>query len=71
VDTLVLVGGLTNGGIEHAARHGADAGYRVIIPEDAIAGLNPVWHRNAIEGFLPAVATIVSTQDVIDALKDR
>jgi nicotinamidase-related amidase len=68
VDTLVVVGALTSGGIEHTARHAADAGYRVIVPEDAIAGQNPTSHRNSLDGFLPAVATIVTTQDVIEAV---
>ncbi|HWV55806.1 cysteine hydrolase [Pseudorhodoplanes sp.] len=69
VDTLVVVGALTSGGIEHTARHAADAGYRVLVPEDAVAGQSATSHRNTIEGFLPAVAEITTTRDIIDAMQ--
>lgn len=69
VETVVLAGGLTSGGIESAARHAADAGYRVLIATDAIAGQNAELHRNSLSGFLTAVAEFVTADEVSIALK--
>lgn len=69
IETIVLGGANTSGGVEHAARHAADAGYRVVIPRDAVAGPNEAAHSASLAGFLVNVAEIVDTRDVLAALR--
>jgi gluconolactonase len=68
-DTIIETGAWTNMSIEHTARTGADKGYRMIIPEDACATMNADWHNASINYAMQNVATVVRTNDVIEALK--
>ncbi len=49
VDTLVITGAWTNMSIEHTARHGADAGYAVVVASDGTSTFNDDWQRAALE----------------------
>src|SRR5213075_1692675 len=40
VENLIISGAWTNMSIEHTARHGADAGYRAVVPSDGTSTLN-------------------------------
>jgi nicotinamidase-related amidase len=61
IDTLVFAGVATNSSVESTARVATDAGYRVIIAEDACSAATPEAHRASIEslGLLAEISTAV------------
>lgn len=68
VDTVVVSGAWTNFSIEHTARHGADAGYRMVVLTDGTSTVNDEWQRAAINYALQNIAERVPCKDVIKAL---
>lgn len=67
-ETLVLAGAWTNMSVEHTARTGADKGFDVLVAEDACSSMNAEWHGAAIGYALGNVATVVSSDQVLDGL---
>ena len=59
---------MTNMSIEHTARTGADKGFHMIVPQDACSTMNADWHQASINCAMQNVATVTTTQAVIDAL---
>lgn len=59
IDTLVFAGVATNASVESTARVATDAGYRVIIVEDACSAATPEAHQVSIEslGLLAEIST--------------
>src|SRR5712671_3396257 len=43
-ETIVITGAWTNMSIEHTARHGADAGYEVVVVSDGSSTISDEWH---------------------------
>lgn len=68
VETIVVSGAFTNLSVEHTARHGADAGYRVVVPSDGTSSMNDDWHQAALRYALTQVATIATCQEIAEAL---
>ncbi len=68
LDTLIIGGAWTNMSVEHTARTGADKGFDVLVAEDCCSSMNADWHRAAVGYALGNVATVVSSDQVIDAL---
>ena len=68
-DTIIEAGAWTNMSIEHTARTGADKGYVMVIPEDACSTMNADWHRASIDYALQNVSAVVTTDEVIAALR--
>ena len=48
-DTLIITGAWTNMSIEHTARHGADAGYEVVVASDGTSTTGDEWQHAALE----------------------
>ena len=48
-DQLVITGAWTNMSIEHTARHGADAGYEVVVASDGTSTTGEEWQNAALE----------------------
>ena len=69
IDTIINCGAWTNMSVEHTARTAADKGFRVIVPEDSCSTMNSDWHRASIEYAMANVATISSTDEVINQLR--
>jgi len=67
-ETIVITGAWTNMSIEHTARHGADAGYEVVVVHDSTSTISDEWHQAALNYALTNVAQVASTDDVIGAL---
>ncbi|MDP7641954.1 MAG: cysteine hydrolase, partial [Alphaproteobacteria bacterium] len=44
-DTIIVSGAWTNFSVEHSARHGADAGYRVVVVTDGTSTINDEWQN--------------------------
>lgn len=68
VQTLVLCGGWTNFSVEHTARHGADAGYEVIVATDGTATIDEEWQNAALNFALQNIAARLSCEEIIQAL---
>ena len=68
VDTIVITGAWTNMSIEHTARHGADAGYEVVVVSDGTSTTGEEWQRAALEYAVTNVARVADTDEVIAAL---
>jgi gluconolactonase len=67
-DTIVITGAWTNMSIEHTARHGADAGYRVVVVSDGTSTTGEEWQNAALNYAMTNVARVASTSDVVNAL---
>lgn len=64
VDRLVLTGAWTNMSVEHTARHGADAGYEIVICTDGCSSINEEWHQAALSYALTNICNITTCDDV-------
>lgn len=65
--TQVVVAGVwTNMAVEHTVRDAADHGYQVLLPADATSSLGADWQQAAVGFALTNIATITTTDEVID-----
>jgi nicotinamidase-related amidase len=71
VDTVVLVGISVNIAIPGTAVEAVNRGLQVVIPEDATAATTAEVHGLTFRTILPALATITTSHDVIDAIARR
>ena len=67
IDTVVLMGVATEFVVEAAARHAADADYRVIVLEDCCAAFSDDAHRFALH-IMDHLATIASSADFLQSV---
>jgi gluconolactonase len=68
-ETIVITGAWTNMSIEHTARHGADAGYKVVVVSDGTSTINEEWQHAALNYAMLNVGTVASVDEVIAAFK--
>ena len=68
VETILITGAWTNMAIEHTARHGADAGYEVVLASDGTSTINEEWQNAALNYALTNVATIATCAEIKTAL---
>ena len=68
VETLLITGAWTNMSIEHTARHGADAGYEVMIVSDGTSTTGDEWQHAALNYAVTNVGRVVSTEEAVAAL---
>jgi gluconolactonase len=67
-DTLIIAGCYTNMSIEHTARHGADAGYEIVVVSDGTSTISDEWQHAALNYAMTNVGVVASVQGVIAAL---
>ncbi len=67
-ETIVITGAWTNMSIEHTARHGADAGYEVVVASDGTSTVNDEWQNAALNYALTNVAKVASCEAIAEAL---
>ena len=67
VTTIVATGVSVNIAITNLAFDAVNAGYQVVIPRDAVAGLPPEYVDAVFQNTLNLVATITTTADVLGA----
>ena len=67
-DTIVITGAWTNMSIEHTARHGADAGYEIVVVSDGTSTTGEEWQNAALNYALTNVARVATTDTVVDVL---
>ena len=70
-EAVIVTGAWTHMSIEHTARYGADAGYRMIVISDACSSINDEWHNAGLNYALTAVGEVASLEQVIEALGAR
>jgi nicotinamidase-related amidase len=68
IDTLVMVGVVTNGCVELTARVAADIGYRVVLVGDACAAHTAFLHDNALRRMDDGFIHVTDTETVARAL---
>jgi gluconolactonase len=68
IDSLVITGAWTNFSIEHTARHGADAGYEVVVATDGTSTVSDEWQNAGINFALQNIADRLNCQEIIQAL---
>jgi gluconolactonase len=69
VETLVITGAWTNMSIEHTARHGADAGYQIVVASDGTSTVNDEWQNAGLNYALTNVATVATCREIGEAMK--
>jgi nicotinamidase-related amidase len=67
IDTVVLMGVATEFVVEAAARHAADADYRVIVLEDCCAAFSDEAHRVALH-IMDHLATLATSADFLQSV---
>ena len=68
VDTLVVTGMYTNHCVLATCIGAADAGYRVIVPEDAVGTWRPDLHENALQAMRSWISRTTSAE-ILEALQ--
>jgi len=68
VDTIVVTGAWTNMSIEHTCRHGADAGYEVVVASDGTSTVNDEWHNAALNYAMTNVAKVATCEQISSGL---
>ena len=67
-DTIIVSGAWTNMSIEHTARHGADAGYEVVVPSDGTSTTGDEWQNAALNYAMTNVAKVATCGEIKAAL---
>jgi gluconolactonase len=67
-DTIIVSGAWTNMSIEHTARHGADAGYEVVVPSDGTSTTGDEWQDAALNYAMTNVAKVATCAEIKSAL---
>jgi len=68
INSLVITGAWTNFSVEHTARHGADAGYEIIVATDGTSTIDDAWQNAGINFALQNIADRLSCEEIIRAL---
>jgi gluconolactonase len=68
VDTIIVSGAWTNMSIEHTARHGADAGYEVVVASDGTSTTGDEWQNAALNYAMTNVAKVATCAEIKSAL---
>ena len=67
-EQLIITGAWTNMSIEHTARHGADAGYEVVVASDGTSTTGDEWQHAALNYAMTNVAKVATCGDIKAAL---
>ena len=67
-ETIVITGAWTNMSIEHTARHGADAGYEVIVVSDGTSTTGDEWQNAALNYAMTNVGQVARAEEVTSVL---
>jgi len=68
-ETLVITGAWTNMSIEHTARHGADAGYEIVVVSDGTSTVSDEWQNAGLNYALTNVGQTATAQEVAQSLR--
>ena len=68
-ETLVITGAWTNMSIEHTARHGADAGYEIVVVSDGTSTVSDEWQNAGLNYALTNVGQTATAEEVAETLR--
>ena len=68
-ETLVISGAWTNMSIEHTSRHGADAGYEIVVVSDGTSTVNDEWQNAGLNYALTNVGRTATAAELTEALQ--
>jgi gluconolactonase len=68
VETIVISGAWTNMSIEHTARHGADAGYEIVVVSDGTSTVSDEWQNVGLNYALTNVGRTATAAEVAQEL---
>jgi len=68
-ETIVITGAWTNMSIEHTARHGADAGYEIVVVSDGTSTVSDEWQNAGLNYALTNVGQTATAQQVAQSLR--
>jgi nicotinamidase-related amidase len=69
VETILITGAWTNMSIEHTARHGADAGYEVVVVSDGTSTVSDEWQDAGLSYALTNVGRTATAAELTEALR--
>jgi gluconolactonase len=67
-ETIVITGAWTNMSIEHTARHGADAGYEIVVASDGTSTVSDEWQHAALNYAMNNVGKVATCAEIKAAL---
>lgn len=67
VTTIVAVGVSVNVAIINLVMDAVNAGYRVVLPRDAVAGIPTAYADAVIDNTLALLATVTTTDELLQA----
>ena len=67
-ETILITGAWTNMSIEHTARHGADAGYEVVVASDGTSTVSDEWQHAALNYAMNNVGKVATCAEIKSAL---
>jgi gluconolactonase len=67
-ETVVITGAWTNMSIEHTARHGADAGYEIVVASDGTSTISEEWQHAALNYAMNNVGKVATCAEIKSAL---
>jgi gluconolactonase len=68
-DQLIITGAWTNMSIEHTARHGADAGYEVVVASDGTSTTGEEWQNAALNYAMTNVAKVATCAEIKEGVR--
>jgi nicotinamidase-related amidase len=68
-ETLVVTGAWRNMSIEHTSRHGADAGYEIVVVSDGTSTISDEWQKAGLNYALTNVGRTATAAEVTEALQ--
>jgi gluconolactonase len=69
ISSVVVTGAWTNFSVEHTCRHGADAGYDMVVATDGTSTIDEEWQNAGINYALQNIAQRVTCAEIAKALK--
>jgi gluconolactonase len=67
-ETVLVTGAWTHMSIEHTARYGADAGFRMIVVGDCCSSISDEWHNAGLNYALTAIGEVSTKDEVLEAI---
>ena len=68
-ETIIITGAWTNMSVEHSARHGADAGYQIVVAGDGTSTIDEEWQHAALNYALKNIAAVSSCSEIAEAMQ--
>jgi gluconolactonase len=67
-ENVIVTGAWTHMSIEHTARYGADAGFRMIVVSDCCSSINDEWHNAGLNYAVTAIGEVYTRDEVLEAI---